>query len=224
VPLIVQSAVGLLFATVLGGAIGFQRQYLRKPAGLRTHALVSLGSCAFAEYSALLGDTRIAAGVITGIGFLGAGAIVRHGFTTRGLTTAASIWAAAAIGMGVGLGRGQWALVSLTLTALTLIVLTVSDEALLRYLPHAIHSIRVTADLDRISAGALSGAIAKFAMRVHPTDEVQLDRSADGHCAVVGYIVQLRASESLIGFFENLLTVDGVLRVEVSDDPVAPAS
>jgi putative Mg2+ transporter-C (MgtC) family protein len=224
VPLIVQSALGLLIATVLGGAIGFQRQYLRKPAGLRTHALVSLGSCAFAEYSALLGDTRIAAGVITGVGFLGAGAIVRHGFTTRGLTTAASIWAAAAIGMGVGLGREPWAILSLTLTALTLAVLTISDEALMRYLPHASHSIRVVADLDQLSVGGLGAAIAKFAARVHPTDEVLLDRSTDSHRAVVGYIVQLRSRESLVAFFENLLTVDGVLRVEVSDEPVSPAS
>jgi putative Mg2+ transporter-C (MgtC) family protein len=94
---IVQAALGLVVAAVLGAAVGFQRQYTQKPAGIRTHALVALGACAFAEYSALLGDTRIAASVITGIGFLGAGAIVRHGFTTRGLTTAASIWTASAI-------------------------------------------------------------------------------------------------------------------------------
>ena len=98
-----QPALGLILAALLGAAIGFQRQYTQKPAGIRTHALVSVGSCAFAMYSAAYGDSRIAAGVITGIGFLGAGTIVRQGFTTRGLTTAASIWTASAIGMGVGL-------------------------------------------------------------------------------------------------------------------------
>jgi putative Mg2+ transporter-C (MgtC) family protein len=94
----------LAAAAVLGGVIGAQRQAAHKPAGFRTHLLVALGSCAFMETSRLAGDTRIAAGIITGIGFLGAGAIVREGFVTKGLTTAASIWAVAAIGLALGFG------------------------------------------------------------------------------------------------------------------------
>ena len=88
--------VHLIAAAVLGGVIGAQRQAAHKPAGFRTHLLVAVGSCAFMEVSRLTGDSRIAAGVITGIGFLGAGAIVREGLMTRGLTTAASIWAVSA--------------------------------------------------------------------------------------------------------------------------------
>jgi putative Mg2+ transporter-C (MgtC) family protein len=224
VQVIVEGAVGLLVATVLGAAIGFQRQYSRKPAGMRTHALVALGSCAFAEYSALLNDTRIAAGVITGIGFLGAGAIVRHGFTTRGLTTAASIWAASAVGLGVGLGHGAWTLLTVTLAVLTIVVLTISDEALMRYLPRANHSIRVVADLDRLSLDKLSDALARFAVRVSATDEVSLDRSTENHRATVGYIVELAGREKLAGFFEKILTVDGILLAQIADEPVSPAT
>jgi hypothetical protein len=102
--MMVEMAVRLIVAGLLGALVGIQRQAVHKPAGLRTHALVALGACAFAEISHATGDDRIAAGVITGIGFLGAGAIVRAGMTAHGLTTAASIWSAAAIGLAAGSG------------------------------------------------------------------------------------------------------------------------
>jgi len=102
-------AVRLLVALVLGSIIGLEREYHKHPAGLRTMAMVSVGSCLFTLLGAEVGNkntdpTRIAAQVVTGVGFLGAGAILRHGFSIHGLTTAASIWVVAAIGMAVGFG------------------------------------------------------------------------------------------------------------------------
>jgi len=103
----------LILAIVFGGAIGMERQRGHKPAGLRTHMLVSLGSCLFTLLSFMayvdlidfyMDPTRIAAGVVTGIGFLGAGAIIQSKRGVIGLTTAASIWVVAAIGMSVGYG------------------------------------------------------------------------------------------------------------------------
>jgi putative Mg2+ transporter-C (MgtC) family protein len=90
-------------------AIGLEREYRRHPAGLRTMAMVSVGSCLFTLLGTVVAGTnidptRIAAQVVTGIGFLGAGAILRQGVTVHGLTTAASIWVVAAIGMSVGFG------------------------------------------------------------------------------------------------------------------------
>lgn len=112
-----EEAVRLLVALVVGGAIGLNRNLRGKAAGLRTHALVSLG----AAVAVLLGGrmepegiTRVAQGVITGIGFIGAGVILHpaHGETrVRGLTTAATVWVAAALGMAAGLG--DWSLVVL---------------------------------------------------------------------------------------------------------------
>jgi putative Mg2+ transporter-C (MgtC) family protein len=110
--------VRLGLAAVLGGVIGAERELRDREAGLRTHMLVSLGSCLFTILSAygfrdvLNGNavlvrtdpTRIAAQVVTGIGFLGAGAIIRQGFSVRGLTTAATLWLTAAIGMAAGAG------------------------------------------------------------------------------------------------------------------------
>jgi putative Mg2+ transporter-C (MgtC) family protein len=107
-PVELEMALRLLMAAVLGGIIGAQREWKGKPAGIRTLALISVGSAMFSIISALSftgGDpSRIAAGVVTGIGFLGAGAILhRHG-GVEGLTTAATIWVAAGIGLAAGAG------------------------------------------------------------------------------------------------------------------------
>lgn len=105
-------------AGVLGGAIGFEREIREREAGLRTHMLVSVGSALFTLISAyawrdfefstadgiVFDPTRIAAQIVTGIGFLGAGAIIRQGLSVRGLTTAATLWVVAAIGMASGAG------------------------------------------------------------------------------------------------------------------------
>ena len=102
-------ALRLLVALLLGAVIGLEREYHRHPAGLRTMAMVSVGSCLFTLLGVEVGNantdpTRIAAQVVTGVGFLGAGAILRQGISVHGLTTAASIWVVAAIGMAVGFG------------------------------------------------------------------------------------------------------------------------
>jgi len=108
----------LLGALTLGGALGLERSYHGRPAGFRTHALVGLASGALMLVSvyesewfqspgllrAAIDPTRMAQGIMTGIGFLGAGAIMREGLTVRGLTTAASIWITAGIGILVGIG------------------------------------------------------------------------------------------------------------------------
>jgi putative Mg2+ transporter-C (MgtC) family protein len=113
-------ALRLVLTVVLCGAIGFEREVRDQPAGFRTHILLGLGATLFTLVSAYgfepftraaLGSgglqfdpTRISAQIVTGVGFLGAGAIIRRGGDVRGLTTAASLWATAAIGMAVGAG------------------------------------------------------------------------------------------------------------------------
>ena len=99
----------LVFATVCGGVIGYQRQMHDRPAGFRTHVLVCVGSAVYMMISvAVAGDRfdpgRIAAQVASGMGFLGAGTIIKQGNIVRGLTTAASLWAVAALGLAIGYG------------------------------------------------------------------------------------------------------------------------
>jgi len=94
----------LALAAALGAAIGLEREYRGYPAGVRTTALVCMGSALFADVSRLFGgDDRIAAQIVSGIGFLGAGLIFREGLGIRGVTTAATIWATAAVGVAIGI-------------------------------------------------------------------------------------------------------------------------
>ncbi len=117
----------LLLATALGAVIGFQRERAKKPAGLRTHILISMGACLFTVISIYGFSTdfaRVAAGVVTGIGFIGGGAIIRGGRESiiAGLTTAASIWTMAGIGLAVGVG---YYLVAVVATILALLILMI---------------------------------------------------------------------------------------------------
>lgn len=114
---------------VLGGFIGWEREYRRQPAGLRTHILICLGATLMMLISIFIPQTlpngdpsRIAAQVVSGIGFLGAGAIFSLGGSIRGLTTAASIWIVAAIGLSVGAGMYLGAIVATALVLLVLIL------------------------------------------------------------------------------------------------------
>ncbi len=137
-PLYAEISQRLIIALLLGGAIGLERSYHGRPAGFRTHALVCLSTSLLmlvSVYEGLwftpsattvaritLDPTRVAQGIMTGIGFIGAGAIIKEGLTVRGLTTAASIWITAAIGVLIGIGFYYPAVVSAGLTLGTLSV------------------------------------------------------------------------------------------------------
>jgi putative Mg2+ transporter-C (MgtC) family protein len=124
----------LALAAVLGAAIGLERELREREAGLRTHLLVSLGSALFTVVSAYgfhsflssgqavvrADPSRIAAQIVTGIGFLGAGAIIRQGLSVRGLTTAATLWVVAAIGLAAGAGYYSAAVVTTVLVIVSL--------------------------------------------------------------------------------------------------------
>ena len=120
--------VNLAIAALLGGLIGLEREARHRPAGLRTHMLVSTGAALFTILSIyafpIVGtqrdSARIAAQIVSGIGFIGAGAIWRSQDATKGLTTAAGLWVAAAIGMAVGAG---WGLLALAATVIVLVIL-----------------------------------------------------------------------------------------------------
>ena len=116
-----------MIALVLGLLIGGEREWRGHPAGLRTMALISAGSCMFTglglipDFPKTVDPTRIAAQIVTGVGFLGAGSILRQGELVRGLTTAASIWVAASLGMAVGFGY-YWLAVFVTVLVVVVLV------------------------------------------------------------------------------------------------------
>src|SRR5579884_3779019 len=102
----------LLVAAALGAIVGIERQLADEAAGFRTHLLVAMGAALFALVSVRLADTRIAAQIVSGIGFLGAAAIIRSGVVVRGVATAASLWVAAAIGVAAAFAVWVAALVA----------------------------------------------------------------------------------------------------------------
>ena len=135
--------IRLAVASILGGVIGFERDIHGRAAGLRTNLLISLGAAVFmlvsetiaVSYAGKMGGgvfrtdpARIAAQVVTGIGFLGAGAIIKYGFTIRGLTTAACIWISASIGMSSGAGFFELAIAATAIGLFSLIVLNALEK------------------------------------------------------------------------------------------------
>jgi putative Mg2+ transporter-C (MgtC) family protein len=129
---LIHVVIRLLAATLLGAVIGFQRERVGKPAGLRTHILVTLGTCVFVLAGSGYGMnsdglSRVIQGIVTGIGFIGAGSILKlnEERDIQGLTTAAGVWMAAAIGVAVGLGALGLAMLG---TVLTLIILALAGR------------------------------------------------------------------------------------------------
>jgi putative Mg2+ transporter-C (MgtC) family protein len=133
-------AVRLLIAFGIGAAIGLEREYRSKAAGLRTMIMICLGSTIFTEISINLGagnPDRIAASIVSGVGFLGAGVIFKDGLTVTGITTATTIWISAALGTAVGAGEYFIAIVG---SAVVLIVLTVLEK--FQHLVERLHQSR----------------------------------------------------------------------------------
>ena len=129
----------ILLAAGLSAVLGLEREYHQKPAGLRTNMLIGIGSTLFTILSLSFGQPnlgstdRVAAQIVTGIGFLGAGAILRYPRSIHGLTTAATIWVNAAIGTAVGVGMTGLALGTTVVTLLVLVALTPLEEFFRRW-------------------------------------------------------------------------------------------
>ncbi len=207
----------LAVAGVLGGMIGFERELRERQAGLRTHLLVCLGAALFTIISAYgfhefltSGDavvrsdpTRIAAQIVTGIGFLGAGAIIRQGISVRGLTTAATLWVAAAIGMAAGAGYYSGAVIGTVLTLIALGPLRIAAYPLFERLRPEERSVVVHLRQDA-RAGQLLDALDDKHARV---EHFQLEEEHDRRVVTLTLDTP---SESLLGDLAELDFVQGV--------------
>ena len=169
----------LAAAVLLGGIIGFEREMDEQPAGFRTHMLVSLGAALFTVagsygWDAFAGGdaeirvdpTRIAAQIVTGIGFLGAGAIIQEGISVRGLTTAASLWVTAAIGMAVGFGA--W-VAAAGATALAIVALAVLKKIGYKLIP------RATRGQTRLLVHTAASSAVSHIVRIAEDSALQVD-------------------------------------------------
>jgi putative Mg2+ transporter-C (MgtC) family protein len=203
----------LSIAGVLGAAVGFERELRDREAGIRTHLLVSMGSALFTIISAygfhefLVGGgtivradpTRIAAQIVTGIGFLGAGAIIRDGLSVRGLTTAATLWLVAGVGMACGAGY-YWPAIAAT-------VLTIVALGPLRFLAHRTVE-RMKPDEKRLTVELAEGQpIGEFLATLDDVRLFDLTEEADRR------VVQLELGEVDEGVVARLSDLPYVIRV-----------
>ncbi|MDQ7849557.1 MAG: MgtC/SapB family protein [Armatimonadota bacterium] len=209
---IVEILVRLVLALVLGALIGLERESVEKPAGLRTHTLVTLGAALFTLISkeGFFGSgadpARIASNIVVGIGFLGAGTIWRSGVTVTGLTTAATLWTSAAIGTAVGAGFYLGAVVA---TALVVIIL-IPFKALERHLPRRGLATVELLLVDRPGQlGKIGTVLGAHNVNI---ENVEMSERLDEHVHI-SLAVRLPARLSRDDVLVALSDVDGVVQV-----------
>ena len=215
----------LVLSCIMGGIIGYERQMRHKSAGLRTNMLVALGSCLIMLLSQSLYDNvegktnadpaRLAAQVVSGIGFLGAGAIMKEGLTVTGLTTAATLWVVA--GVGIAVGAGFYFAAGVTTGVVFLILWNLSHlDAWVdhdRILSLSIHTVDRAGQIMRISACIEDLHLRSRGVKVR-TDEDEAD--ADGERRIyLNFEVYNRSGLKPAFIIDALRQIDGVLRVDV---------
>ena len=222
-------AIRLLLTAVLCGVIGFERETRDQSAGFRTHILLGLGAALFTLVSAhgftafteaalqsggrgiQFDPTRIAAQIVTGIGFLGAGAIIRQGMDVRGLTTAASLWAAAAIGMAVGAGYYFGAAATTIIVIAALYLLREVRNRLLPRLRTELGVLNVTFADTGSEINEVVGTLERHSVQIRSLGvEIEGGRAS--------YTIQLRIPprRSMQEALQEISALSGVERVSVS--------
>ena len=201
--------VGL--SLVLGGIIGFERERDSQPAGLRTHMILVIGACLAMmlsiniAYAAGTDPTRLAAQVVSGIGFLGAGAILRSGFTVKGLTTATTLWTMAIVGLAVGSG---YYVVSIVTTVVLMIVLSVLDVYEKRFV--RINVIRNVVIEVHDTKGIIRTVRKTMARIADQVITFSVQKSVKGKSLRLEIVARFNRSEKLENMVEQISEIEGV--------------
>ena len=220
-----EALLRIVVAAGLGGAIGIERELREREAGLRTHLLVSVGSALFTIVSAYGFDaflksgqavvradpSRVAAQIVTGIGFLGAGAIIRQGLSVRGLTTAATLWVVAAIGMAVGAGYYSGAVISTVVVLFSLWPLRILAFRVLRKFQPEAGRLLVELPSGESPAAVIDG-VESFGARI---DTIEIAQEADRRNLELA--VALPPRREATALVARLAELEGVLGVRWSD-------
>ena len=219
----------LVCAMILGLIIGLEREYTHRPAGMRTHILVALGSCAvmltgqmiFAQYQpygATPDPARLAAQVIAGVGFLGAGTIMRDGANVKGLTTAASLWGVACLGIAVGGGYYSIALIGTVLVILTLTFFEWLQNVLLRFKGGCRSYVVDTRDV--VAAMQAVNTIAQSASCEIQNLQAENLENGTYRLTFKGDFGHGRAKRRIQSFWDGLVAHPSILSVKNQDEAV----
>lgn len=219
----------LLCAMVIGLIIGTEREYTNRPAGMRTHILVALGACAvmvtgqlvfqqYSAYGASPDPSRLSAQVITGVGFLGAGTILREGANVKGLTTAASLWAVACLGIAAGGGYYTIALAGMVFIFLTLTILEVIQHKLMG--PHAGEK-DYTLETDDVSAAleALNKHAQSCQADIHKMEVISTENSC--RIRFTAEFSGIRGKKRQQKFVQKLASAESVICLQVAQEGAA---
>ncbi len=214
----------LVVTFILSGAIGAEREFNNQPAGLRTHILIGVGasilmilslSVPFGEGEGAYagGDPgRIAAQVVSGIGFLGGGAILRLGGDIRGLTTAASIWIVAALGLSIGAGLYLVAGVGTVFVLSTLVVLGRLEK---RYVPKRIlKQLAVHARTENLQSSDVKAVLDDFGIKIRT---VAIQRSREKRSTQLRYTIHVPPEVDYDEFYRRIYKLDDVYKIVVDD-------
>lgn len=207
----------LILATLLGGIIGFEREVGNRPAGLRTHILVSVGAALIMLVSkyGFEGNTdsaRLAAQVVSGIGFLGAGTILRTGNSIQGLTTAASIWVCAGLGLAIGNGFYVGAIVSGILVLLSLVILAhVENFIFIRKR----RRFKVIATERAGLIGDIGTFFGKNNLVIKKIDLIPLDEEDGDDRIAIHLVVDIRSDEKLDEIVDFMYNINGIRKISI---------
>ena len=216
-----QIVIRMLVTAVLGGIVGLERERHSQPAGLRTHIILAIGStlamCVsinlaiqFRSYAPNGDPARLAAQVLSGIGFLGAGAILRYGTNVRGLTTAASLWTIAVVGLAVGAGHYIPAIAA---TVLLFGVLQALDILEKKYLGHLVPKTITIKAKDRYGlVDELKGILQSFNTEVKT---MSFAKDLEAHEIEIEAVTKIPGKESIDKIFFALSSIKDVRTVEV---------
>ncbi|MFH1189472.1 MAG: MgtC/SapB family protein [Candidatus Omnitrophota bacterium] len=205
----------LILAAILSGAVGFEREFHGRSAGFRTHILLCIGSTLimltsmhmFDLYSGrvVVDPGRIAAGVITGIGFLGAGTIMHFKSSIRGLTTAASLWVVAGIGLAVGSGLYFGAVVTTAITIVTLMIFARLEHAMIRKDWYRTLIVEMKEGIDHLKS--IRGILEEWHVEI---TDFEADRASDGVNMVLKLGLKLKSPQYADDLVNDIGSLKGV--------------
>lgn len=209
-------------AALLGMIVGYERERQNQPAGLRTHTILAIGSCLAMTISINIamqfypqvpnGDPgRIAAQVVSGIGFLGAGAILRYGTNVKGLTTATSLWTTAIVGLAVGAGHYFAATAAIAALLLVLVVLNMLEKKVIR--SFVTIPVMVTAKNQTDLVDTLQNTMKELKKKVITTTvEVNIPENI----STVTMVLKMKEEDSLDDIYDALVKIPGIIRYRVN--------
>ncbi len=218
-------AFRLFLALVLGGIVGFERETHNRPAGFRTHILVSVGSAlvmlvsayGFSGEMSYFGEgvdpSRIAAQVVTGVGFLGAGTILRHGNTVTGLTTAATLWIVSGIGLAVGIGFYPGAAFATLMVLVSLILLRSLESYFAR--KKSLRRLWVRGFYQPGLLGRVGGVLGELGIYIVKVDlgDAQYQETFKRDVITIEFLLRLPARIDTSDLLRRVATLAGILEV-----------